>query len=319
MVADVLCVTDINHTVVEFVSNHILDPKMPEFPGFFTGMDYTPSVWAMFGSFLVGLSGVLPLLVIPIDQTDNLKQGASANKLKSLLSFAVGGLLGDVFLHSLPEIWANDLSKSGGQHNGTSGLLILAGLITFVCAEKLFSVIEHKAEEEEEKEKARENNNTKGLTESRKHISGYLNLIANTIDNFTHGLSLGGAFLVSPKLGLLTTFAILVHEIPHEVGDFAILLKSGFTRWHAGVFQLLTAGGGLIGALFAITFSGAKTSLEARTSWILPFTAGTFLHIALVTVLPDLLKEEDPKESLKQMLALIAGILIMGVVTNMVE
>lgn len=55
--------------------------------------------------------------------------------------------------------------------------------------------------------------------------------------------------------------------------------------------------------------------LEARTSWILPFTAGTFLHIALVTVLPDLLKEEDPKESIKQFLALILGIVIMAVVT----
>lgn len=81
------------------------------------------------------------------------------------------------------------------------------------------------------------------------------------MDNFTHGLSLGGAFLVSLRLGLLTTFAILVHEIPHEVGDFAILLKSGFTRWHAAVFQILTAGGGLIGAMAAITFSGARTAL----------------------------------------------------------
>lgn len=322
MVADVvLCVSDINHTATDIFREELSVPIMPEIPGFFTGLEYTPSLWAMFGSILVGLSGVLPLLVIPIDQTDNLKQGASANKLKSLLSFAVGGLLGDVFLHSLPEIWANDLSKDGGHHNNYSGLLILAGLITFVIAEKIFSVIEKEAEKAEEKEKAMENNNTKGIMEStsKKQISGYLNLVANTIDNFTHGLSLGGAFLVSPKLGLLTTFAILVHEIPHEVGDFAILLKSGFTRWHAAVFQLMTAGGGLVGALFAITFSGAKTSLEARTSWIMPFTAGTFLHIALVTVLPDLLKEESPKESFKQMLALLTGIFIMGVVTNLVE
>lgn len=92
-------------------------------------------------------------------------------------------------------------------------------------------------------------------------ITGYLNLLANSIDNFTHGLSLGGAFLVSLRLGLLTTFAILIHEIPHEVGDFAILLKSGFTRWDAAVFQILTAGGGLIGAMAAIMCSGATTSI----------------------------------------------------------
>lgn len=81
------------------------------------------------------------------------------------------------------------------------------------------------------------------------------------VDNFTHGLSVGGAFLVSLRLGFLTTFAILVHEIPHEVGDFAILLKSGFTRWDAAKGQILTAGGGLLGSLVAIFFSGATNSI----------------------------------------------------------
>jgi zinc transporter 13 len=292
-------------------------------PGWLFAMDYVPWLWAMIGSILVGLSGVLPLLVIPIDQTDNLKQGASANKLKTLLSFAVGGLLGDVFLHSLPEIWANDAAKNDGHPTTTTGLLILSGLIVFVIAEKSFTVIEKLGERHLS---APENNNVKGyngnlkhIEENKKHITGYLNLLANIIDNFTHGLSLGGAFLVSLRLGLLTTFAILVHEIPHEVGDFAILLKSGFNRWDAAVCQILTAGGGLVGSFAAIMFSGATNSIEARTSWILPFTAGTFLHIALVTVLPDLLKEEDPKESFKQILALIVGISVMAIVTTVFE
>lgn len=92
--------------------------------------------------------------------------------------------------------------------------------------------------------------------EKAKHISGYLNLLANSIDNFTHGLAVGGAFLVSFRLGALTTLAILVHEIPHEVGDFAILLRSGFNRWDAARAQLLTAGGGIFGALVAVICSG---------------------------------------------------------------
>jgi zinc transporter 13 len=102
-----------------------------------------------------------------------------------------------------------------------------------------------------------------------KKVAGYLNLIANSIDNFTHGLGVAGAFLVSFRHGVLATFAILckhylkknirlfhlihlflvVHEIPHEVGDFAILLRSGFSRWDAAKAQLLTAGAGLLGAL----------------------------------------------------------------------
>lgn len=111
----------------------------------------------------------------------------------------------------------------------------------------------------------------------------------------------------------------LVHEIPHEIGDFAILMKSGFSRWDAAKAQLLTATAGLLGALVAIGGSGVTSALEARTSWIMPFTAGGFLHIALVTVLPDLLQEEDPKESLKQFAALILGISLMGFMTVFAE
>lgn len=148
-----------------------------------------------------------------------------------------------------------------------------------------------------------------------KKVAGYLNLLANSIDNFTHGLAVAGSFLVSFRHGILATFAILLHEIPHEVGDFAILLRSGFTRWDAAKAQLLTATAGLLGALVAIGGSGVTSALEAKTSWIMPFTAGGFLHIALVTVLPDLLQEEDRMESLKQLLALILGISVMAVLT----
>lgn len=110
-----------------------------------------------------------------------------------------------------------------------------------------------------------------------------------------------------------------MHEIPHEVGDFAILLRSGFSRWDAAKAQMLTAGAGLIGALVAIGGTNVTSAMEARTSWIMPFTAGGFLHISLVTVLPDLLKEDDSKESIKQLIALIAGIAVMAVMTIIFE
>ncbi|XP_044755703.1 zinc transporter ZIP13 homolog [Coccinella septempunctata] len=288
-------------------------------PSWMFTMEYVPWLWAMIGSILVGLSGVLPLLIIHVDESDILKQGASANFLKTILAFAVGGLLGDVFLHSLPEIWEREITTKG-HHGLGNGLLILTGLVVFVMAEKIFTVIGEMTEKSVATNNIPENNNIKGaVIPNKKHITGYLNLLANTIDNFTHGLSLGGAFLISWRSGLFTTFAILVHEVPHEVGDFAILLKSGFSRWDAAVFQLLTASGGLFGSLAALLFSGAANSIEARTSWILPFTAGSFLHIALVTVLPDLLKEEDPKESIKQLLALISGIGVMAFIAVFVE
>lgn len=110
-----------------------------------------------------------------------------------------------------------------------------------------------------------------------------------------------------------------MHEIPHEVGDFAILLRSGFNRWDAAKAQLLTATAGMMGALVALGGTSITNAMEARTSWIMPFTAGGFLHISLVTVLPDLLHETDKKESIKQLFSLIAGIVVMAVMTQLFE
>jgi zinc transporter 13 len=142
-------------------------------------------------------------------------------------------------------------------------------------------------------------------------VTGYLNLLANGIDNFTHGLAVAGSFLVSTRVGLLTTAAILLHEIPHEVADFAILLRAGihifsvvvvissvfiavrlikqrpsfvgFGRWDAAKAQLGTATIGIAGAMTALISNGSDLADGRITSWILPFTAGGFLHIALVT------------------------------------
>ena len=77
-------------------------------------------------------------------------------------------------------------------------------------------------------------------------------MIANAVDNFTHGLAIGSSYLISTRVGILTTLAILCHEIPHEVGDFALLLRSGFSKMRAARLQIITASGSLIGAIFAL-------------------------------------------------------------------
>ncbi|XP_053780814.1 zinc transporter ZIP13 isoform X3 [Desmodus rotundus] len=178
------------------------------------------------------------------------------------------------------------------------GLWVIAGFLTFLALEKMF--LDSKEQE------------------GANQVSGYLNLLANTIDNFTHGLAVAASFLVSKKIGLLTTMAILLHEIPHEVGDFAILLRAGFDRWSAAKLQLSTALGGLLGACFAICTQSPK-GVEETVAWILPFTSGGFLYIALVNVLPDLLEEDDPWHSLQQVLLLCAGILVMVLFSLFVE
>ncbi|KAG5672959.1 hypothetical protein PVAND_003046 [Polypedilum vanderplanki] len=340
----------------------ILDLYVPEY---IKTIEYVPWIFSLFGSALIGLSGILPLLIIPNHEPgkeSEMKNPADSKFLKTLLSFAVGGLLGDVFLHLLPEAWESDMkdrSLSGDEHPSIrSGMWVLSGVLIFTIVEKIFSGYAN-ADENNPQPKCVEIANCllrrnggklpegavscapngscdiedipngipcflaekdkKGKEPPSKKVAGYLNLLANSIDNFTHGLAVAGSFLVSLRHGILATFAILLHEIPHEVGDFAILLRSGFTRWDAAKAQLLTAGAGLLGALVAIGGSGVTSAMEARTSWIMPFTAGGFLHIALVTVLPDLLEEEDKIESLKQLGALVLGIVVMAVLTVTLE
>nr|KAF6467826.1 solute carrier family 39 member 13 [Rousettus aegyptiacus] len=159
-------------------------------------------ICSLLGSLMVGLSGVFPLLVIPLEMGTTLHSEAGARRLKQLLSFALGGLLGNVFLHLLPEAWAYTYSANPGgegrslQQQQQLGLWVIAGFLTFLALEKMF--LDSKEQEESSQ------------------VSGYLNLLANTIDNFTHGLAVAASFLVSKKIGLLTTMAILLHEIPHE-------------------------------------------------------------------------------------------------------
>lgn len=82
-----------------------------------------------------------------------------------------------------------------------------------------------------------------------------MNCLANFIDNLTHGAAIGGGFAISPFVGLTTLVGIVIHEIPHEMGDFAILLRSGFDRWQATKAQLLTGLGGVLGASLALYYS----------------------------------------------------------------
>ncbi|KAH8877580.1 Zinc transporter ZIP13 [Schistosoma japonicum] len=148
---------------------------------------------------------------------------------------------------------------------------------------------------------------------AEKEVEGYLNLVANVIDNFTHGVAIAGSYLVSLRLGILTTTCILVHEVPHEMADFVILLRSGFSRWEAAKAQLATASGSTLGAILTLCANSSVTG--CTTKWILPFTAGGFLYIALVSLLPDILKELSFKESLIHLTLMFIGLISMAIVS----
>ncbi|XP_065068813.1 zinc transporter SLC39A7-like [Rhopilema esculentum] len=139
-------------------------------------------------------------------------------------------------------------------------------------------------------------------------VAGYLNLAADFTHNFTDGLAIGASYLVSRNVGLVTTITILLHEVPHEIGDFAILVQSGCSKRKAMWLQLTTATGALAGTLCGLL---AENIGNAASSGILPFTAGGFIYIATVSVIPELLEDANPKQSFKEIVALLVGVLLM--------
>lgn len=160
-------------------------------------------------------------------------------------------------------------------------------------------------------------------------LSAYLNLIADFTHNITDGLAISSSFYASPTLGATTTVAVFFHEIPHEVGDFALLIQSGFSKPRAMGAQFVTALGALLGTCLGIAvqelgrsgissanMSGSNVGLLGTgLGWgdlLLPFTAGTFLYVGTVAVIPDLLetggdRDLEIRKTAKQFLAMALG------------
>ncbi|KAJ5634660.1 Zinc/iron permease [Penicillium herquei] len=162
-------------------------------------------------------------------------------------------------------------------------------------------------------------------------LGGYLNLIADFTHNITDGLALSSSFYASPTIGATTTVAVFFHEIPHEVGDFALLIQSGFSKRKAMGAQFVTAVGAFLGTFIGIAvqeFGGNGVMLDdspapgiwgTSLTWgdmLLPFTAGTFLYVGTVAVIPELLetgkdKGVEIRKTITQFLAVALGAGIM--------
>ncbi|XP_038598182.1 zinc transporter SLC39A7 [Tachyglossus aculeatus] len=146
-------------------------------------------------------------------------------------------------------------------------------------------------------------------------VSGYLNLAADLAHNFTDGLAIGASFRGGRGLGALTTLTVLLHEVPHEVGDFAILVQSGCSKRQAMRLQLVTALGAVAGTACALLAEGAGAA--GGPAWVLPFTAGGFIYVATVSVLPELLRRASPAQSLLEVLGLLGGVAMMVLIAHL--
>ena len=141
-------------------------------------------------------------------------------------------------------------------------------------------------------------------------ITGYLNLAADFAHNFTDGLAIGVAFMASPKAGLACTMAVFFHELPHEVGDIAVLINQGFDKWSAVKMQFLTAIGAMLGCVAGLV-SGSL--FESASSNIGLLSGGGFVYVAMVTVMPQLL-DGGLWQTTKEVVAMGLGVGIMSVI-----
>lgn len=208
------------------------------------------------------------------------------------VSLAIGTLFADALLHILPE--ANE--KLGAE---TAGLLVLTGIIFFLIFERVFHW-QHEHDPECPKEHPCRDN--KPL--------GYMNLLADGVHNMIDGILIGSSYLVSVPLGVATTIAVLLHEIPQEIGDFSILLHAGFSEKKALFFNFLSACMAFLGLFLALFL---QTLAPQFANWMLPITAGGFIYIAGSDLIPHLHKHNDsPKRFLLGLGALLAGVLIMA-------
>ena len=236
------------------------------------------SLLAVFIVSLISLIGVFTIYLQP----------PKLNKLLlPLVSFAAGALLGGVFIHLLPEI----AEKQG--FNLTVSLLILLGILLFFVLEKIVCWRHCHIP----------------TSPKHPHSLGIMNLIGDSLHNFTDGVVIAAAFMVSSSLGIATTLAVAFHEIPQELGDFSVLIYAGFSKTKALLFNFLSALTAVLGAVLTLVIG---SQIHHLVGFLLAITAGGFLYIASADLIPELKKEQGIKKSFFQLISLLAGILIMG-------
>jgi len=230
----------------------------------------------LLATFIVSLISLIGIFFI------GMKQDTLTKIIKYLVSFAVGGLLGGAFFHLLPE------SMETG--NPFLFVYVLSGIMIFFLIEKFLHW----------------RHCHKGQCDA--HTFTYLNLIGDGIHNFIDGMIIAASFVTDMRLGVITTLAVAAHEIPQEIGDFGILVYGGFSKSKALLFNLLSALTAMAGAVIAYFSFNQIVWLKG---FLIPFTAGGFLYIALVDLIPELHKEAEKDNMALQFITIISGLLLM--------
>jgi zinc and cadmium transporter len=251
----------------------------------------TAVVGSLVSVVLVSLISLVGLVTLSLS-------AARIRELATLfVSFAVGALLGDAFIHILPEAFED---RSAGTL--TPSLMILAGMLVFFIAEKLLrhrhGVLHahHHGEEQ-----------------PSKPALAAINIFGDVIHNIIDGILIGASYLAEPMLGVTTTIAVALHEIPQELGDFGVLVHSGMSPRRAVLYNLAASGGAVLGTIVVLLVGRVAGDSIARV--LLPMTAGGFVYIAAADLIPELQHERNLRITILQTLLICSGAAVMGLLT----
>jgi len=235
------------------------------------------TILSVFFISLVSFVGVLTL---------SISQKKLKNILLYLVSFSAGALFGDAFIHLLPE----SVETLGFKLE--LSIAILLGIIFFFIVEKFVHWRHCHVMNEKE----------------HRHPFAFMNLLGDGLHNFIDGLIIAASYLISVPVGIATTVAVVLHEIPQEIGDFGVLLHGGFSKNKALLLNFLVAMCSVLGAIVGLIIS---LRIENLVNYLVPFAAGGFIYIAGSDLIPELHKEVKIEKSIIQLLMFLIGILIM--------
>ncbi len=211
-----------------------------------------------------------------------------------LVSFAVGALLGDAFIHLFPE------AIESGTTPLAFGISALLGFVIFFVIEK-FLRWHHRHLFPHAEEGSHHHRFAQPYV--------WMNLFGDGIHNFIDGVIIAGSYLASVPLGITTTLAVVFHEGPQELGDFAILISGGLSRMKALFFNFLSALSAIAGGLLTLLLG---SRIEGLTLFLLPFTFAGFTYIAMATLIPELHHEDTPHKLVVQVVGITLGIVVMA-------
>lgn len=226
---------------------------------------------------LLSFAGILTL---------SMKEERLKKFLIYMVSFSAGALFGDVFIHLLPEAF------EGNGFKIEISLYVLSGIaFSFIVEKIIYWRHCH-------------------IPNAKDHVHPFamMNLFGDGVHNFIDGLIIGASYLASIPIGIATTLAVILHEIPQEIGDFGVLLHGGFSKAKAMLFNFITAITGILGAVVSLAIG---FHAENITVFLIPFAAGNFIYIAGSDLIPELHKEVKIEKSLLQFVMIMLGIVLM--------